>query len=97
VASGFKFESEVCMANAEMLGNLGFFLLGDALLNGFVHFRILPRETSLRKLAFNSRNCSSGIPTITLPSGLPEASSYGRAAACNIRAKTKQRWLDFGY
>jgi hypothetical protein len=93
VASGFKFESEVCMANAEMLGNLGFFLLGDALLNGFVHFRILPRETSLRKLAFNSRNCSSGIPTIITDaqpaiSGL-KPNSVGSILGINPREQCK--------
>jgi hypothetical protein len=60
-------------------------------------FGFCPAKPRDGNLAFNSRNCSSGIPTITLPSGLPEASSYGRAAACNIRAKAKQRWLDFGY
>src|SRR6266436_7501468 len=51
------------------------FLIADAVFNGFVYFRILSCERTLRRKFGNSRNCSSGITMTTYPRFSPERDS----------------------
>jgi hypothetical protein len=51
-ADCFKLQREVLIQKPEMFGNLLLFGFGDAVPDSFVYFRILSRETYIRKVSF---------------------------------------------
>ncbi len=70
--SEFKFRAA---SKIQMSPDVVCFLIADAVFNGFVYFRILSCERTLRRKFGNSRNCSSGIPMTTYPRFSPERDS----------------------